>query len=210
VRGRDWDQQIEVMELPRAFRTTLGSIPADIPYLDVPHDYRARSLRALGAPSRPRVGLLWESGDWNLARNVPLRDLIPILQTPGFEFFSFQRGRGRDELAALDLPVPVRDLSGDSPDVTHFAADLLHMDLLITVDTMAAHLAGALGRIVWVLLPFEADWRWMLDRRDSPWYPTMRLFRQRTPGDWQLPVGQVVRELSTWKESTSPLSAVSL
>ena len=202
-RGRDWDQQIEVMELPRALRTTLASIPSDVPYLKVPDASRRISSRTPGPASRQRIGLLWEGGDWNLARNLPLRELSPILETPGFDFFSFQRGPGRDELAALNLPAPVHDLSGDSPDVTHFAADLLHMDLLITVDTMAAHLAGALARPVWVLLPYEADWRWMLDRRDSPWYPTMRLFRQRIPGDWRWPVRQVVRELSMLSGSAS-------
>ena len=187
----DWDQQIEVMELPLAFRTTLDAIPCEVPYLSVPRTPANRSWRALGPKSRPRIGLLWEGGGWDAGRNVPLPELKPILNVQGVDFFSFQRGPARDELRAFDPDRLVRDLSGDSPEVTYFAADLLHIDLLITVDTMAAHLAGALGRPVWVLLPYHADWRWMLDRPDTPWYPTMRLFRQSAPGDWRQPVSEI-------------------
>jgi hypothetical protein len=200
VRSVDWDQQIEVMELPRAFGTTLATIPAEIPYIKVAERYRERTRRALGPKRRPRIGLLWESGEWNEARNVPFEELRPILEGTPADFYSFQRGSGRNVLAASEFAGRVHDLSGDSPDVAHFAADLLYMDLLITVDTMAAHLAGALGRPVWVLLPFEADWRWMLDRRDTPWYPTMRLFRQRVRENWRWPVRQVLRELEEFLE----------
>jgi hypothetical protein len=192
----DWDQQIEVMELPRAFRTTVGSIPAEVPYVSPPPALERESFQRLGPRFRPRVGLVWEGGGWDAGRNVPLSELLPILQVPGVEFVSFQRGAAREELAARDPDASIRDLSGDSEDVSYFAADLMHTDLLITVDTMAAHLAGALGRPVWVLLPYQADWRWMLDRPDTPWYPTMRLFRQRAPGDWRRPVREAASELS--------------
>jgi ADP-heptose:LPS heptosyltransferase len=144
---------------------------------------------------------LWEGGEWNLARNVPLGELEVLLENPAVEFYSFQRGPGRAELLSHRLGRRIRDLSGESPHVVHFAADLLNMDLLITVDTMAAHLAGALGKAVWVLLPYEADWRWMLDRCDTPWYPTMRLFRQRVRQDWRWPVQQVIEELETFARS---------
>ena len=90
----------------------------------------------------------------------------------------------------------IQDVSGDSPDITEAAADLMNVDLLITVDTMLAHLAGALGVPVWVILPWAADWRWMIGRRDSPWYPTMRLFRQQSPSDWTTPVQEVAAELT--------------
>jgi len=202
-RGRDWDQQIEVMELPRAFRTTLTNVPAETPYLWIEPRYLAGSRRALGPWRKPRVGLLWEGGDWNPERNVPFAALRPLLDTHGVEFFSFQRGAGRERLASSRYAKHVRDLSGDSPNVAYFAADIVNMDLLITVDTMAAHLAGALAKPVWVLLPYEADWRWMLDRRDSPWYPTMRLFRQRIRHDWHWPVEQIGRELAAWLPSAS-------
>jgi hypothetical protein len=200
LRGREWDEQIEVMELPYVFRTTLSTIPDATPYLSVNDRYCAASRRVLGTRRRPRVGILWEGGNWNPARNVPLSEFSAILEVPGFDFYSFQRGAGREELASLPVSRGICDISGDSPETVYMAADLLQMDLLITVDTMAAHLAGALGKLVWVLLPFEADWRWMLDRTDSPWYPTMRLFRQHTQGDWRWPVRQVVRELNAFAE----------
>ena len=203
LRTHDWDQQIEVMELPRAFHTTVATIPNETPYLWVDPRYGAESQLALGPSLKPRIGLLWEGGEWNPARNIPLGELDALLENPTVDFYSFQRGPGRAELLSHRLGRRIRDLSGESPDVVHFAADLLNMDLLITVDTMAAHLAGALGKAVWVLLPYEADWRWMLDRCDTPWYPTMRLFRQRVRQDWRWPVQQVVEELKTFARSSS-------
>ncbi len=197
----EWDQQIEVMELPRAFRTTIDTVPARVPYLFADRQNRLRSVAAMDRSANPRVGLLWEGGDWNPARNVPLREFLQVLAVPGVEFYSFQRGGGRDELISLDRDGRIHDLSGDSPDVSIFAADLTNMDLLITVDTMAAHLAGALGKPVWVLLPYQADWRWMLDRCDSPWYPTMRLFRQTAPGDWRRPIARAAAELEIFRHS---------
>jgi hypothetical protein len=205
------DQQIEVMELPRAFRTTLATIPGQTPYLWADSRYGESRRQALDDGRKARVGLLWEGGDWDAARNIPLGTLWPILERSDVEFYSFQRGRGREELASLECGRRIRDLSGDSPEIAHFAADLTHMDLLITVDTMAAHLAGALGKPVWVLLPFHADWRWMLNRCDSPWYSTMRLFRQRVPGGWNAPVAEVTAELKTFAAAfDSRLRAVRL
>ncbi len=185
---RDWDRQIEVMELPRAFRTTLGTIPSPIPYFSVTR----RSSVPRG--SRRNVGILWESSQWNPLRSIPFPEMCRLLQVPGISFYSFQRGTAKADLAAA--PVPVIDTSETSPDILDTAADLLEMDLLITVDTMAAHLAGALGRPVWTLLHWDADWRWMLDRSDSPWYPSMRIFRQPSPGDWTSVIDRVLAELS--------------
>lgn len=187
-----WDQQIEVMELPRAFRTTLETIPGDVPYLFV--DDTATRIPPRTS-SKPRIGLQWGAGEWDPTRSIALTELSPILDQPDFEFFSFQRGEPRAELAALSSRRPIPDVSGESPEIIEAAADLLQIDLLITVDTMLAHLAGALGKPVWVLLPFAADWRWMLHRRDSPWYPTMKLFRQPAPGDWQSPVREITEAL---------------
>jgi hypothetical protein len=198
-----WDQEIEVMELPRAFRTTVTTIPCETPYISVEQKYCERSRRILGQWQRPRIGLLWEGSYWNPARNIPFTELMPIFEIPGADFYSFQRGPARSEIAPLARRMKIRDLSGDSPDVVLFAADVLQMDLLITVDTMGAHLAGALGKPVWMLLPFESDWRWMLDRSDTPWYPTMRLFRQPVLGDWRRPVQQIVHELKAFVASAA-------
>ena len=193
--GLRWDQQIEVMELPRAFRTTLQNIPSQVPYLTVPDFYRRRSRMAPSRGTNLRVGLQWAAGDWDPARSLAFDELLPILSVAGAEFYSFQRGSQRSELRNLASSLRVHDVSGDSPEIAHAAADLVNTDLLITVDTMLAHLAGALGRPVWVLLPSAADWRWMRGRKDSPWYPTMRLFRQPSPGDWQTPVRAIRDEL---------------
>lgn len=192
----EWDQQIELMELPRALRTTLETTPNEVPYLIVNNERSAPTRVPPKSGGRPRVGLQWGSGCWNSARSMRLADLTPILQSAAFDFYSFQRGA--PSLEVIDSPFrdQIRDVSGEAPDILEAAADLLNVDLLITVDTMLAHLAGALGIPVWVLLPWAADWRWMIRRRDSPWYPTMRLFRQESPDDWSTPVHEAAAELT--------------
>jgi hypothetical protein len=187
----EWDRQIEVTELPRAFRTTVDTVPARIPYIDVPEGARAASRRNLGVGG-PKIGLLWASSSWNPDRCMSLNQLLPAIEGVSARFFSFQRGTARDEMYRVAAGPPIHDTSLHSPEIADTAADLTHMDLLITVDTMAAHLAGALGVRVWTLLPFEADWRWMVGREDTPWYPSMRLFRQERAGDW----GPVVRRVN--------------
>ncbi|MCU1233250.1 MAG: repeat protein [Candidatus Solibacter sp.] len=192
-----WDQQIELMELPRAFRTTLDTIPNVVPYLHLTPEQKVRSRIEDPPNGKVRIGLQWGSGAWNPERSISLADLRPLLHVPEFEYFSFQRGEPRAELANFESPYPIHDVSGESPDLIEAAADLLNIDLLITVDTMLAHLAGALAIPVWVLLPWEADWRWMLHRRDSPWYPTMTLFRQPAPGEWHSAVLEAAAALPT-------------
>ncbi len=169
----EWDTQVEINELPRIFATTLRTIPAEVPYLHVPLELSAPKP---SQTSRKIVGVNWESSAWNQARSIPGPQFAAALNDLPFAVRSLQYGPHR----ALFPPVRLTD-----GDILDAAIDMLPLDLIITVDTMTAHLAGALGKPVWVLLPFEADWRWMLDRNDSPWYPTMRLFRQRKQGDWQ-------------------------
>lgn len=185
-----WDQQIEVVELPRVFRTNEASIPNGVPYLHVP------SAPAI-APydgSRPlRVGIVWASSAYNAERSMKLEHMAPLFETPGVEFFSLQAGEERCELDAC--AARVENLFDGSMCLLEAAAKLKRLDLLIAVDTMMAHLAGALARPVWTLLPFHCDWRWMMDRQDSPWYPTMRLFRQREPGAWNPVVDAAARSL---------------
>jgi hypothetical protein len=194
-----WDRQIEVTELPRAFRTTVATIPGVIPYIHVTQEAQARSRRLLGEPRGFKVGLVWASSMWNPARCIRLAELEPVLQCEGCAFYSFQRGLEREQMSNYAL----HDTSLHSPEIVDTAADLLNMELLITVDTMAAHLAGALGKPVWTLLPYEADWRWMLDREDTPWYPTMRLFRQEIQGEWGPVVSRLARELLAFRDTTS-------
>jgi hypothetical protein len=194
----EWDQQIEVMELPRAFRTTAATIPRDIPYLSLPPAALKRAALGCRPGPKSRIGLQWGSSGWNPERSMHLDDLQPIIQLPEFEFYTLQHGPYRDELQSMNLACRVHDIS--TPEIVDAAASLLHLDLLITVDTMLAHLAGALGKPVWLMLHYEADWRWMVERRDTPWYPTMTLFRQAQPGDWSSVVRQVANELPALAE----------
>jgi hypothetical protein len=186
-----WDQQIEIIELPRVFRTTLASIPNQVPYLNVPCEPPVDS--ANGRPPL-RVGLVWASSSYNSERCIPLKQLAELFAVPGASFFSLQAGPPRAELESY--ATQIINLYDGSPYVLAIAKTLKTLDLVITVDTMMAHLAGAMGRPVWTLLPYQCDWRWMLDRGDSPWYPTMRLFRQKRPTDWQPVVWRVTHELS--------------
>lgn len=187
----EWDMQMEVTELPRAFRTTATTVPGDIPYIELPQERRAWALGIVGKARGFRVGLVWESGPWNSARSIPFPSLNPILEIPGVDFCAFQKGFQLDP----GISVSLRNPEMHADDVRDTAALMQQMDLIITVDTMSAHLAGALGLPVWILLPFEADWRWMIDRDDTPWYQTARLFRQVHPGDWDAVVRQVAEDL---------------
>jgi hypothetical protein len=182
-----WNQQIEINELPRIFRTTLATIPGNVPYLHLPETEAAARL----APRPLRVGLAWAASSFNPARTVPIELLTPLFKIPGTLFFSVQAG---PEYAQIEpWSRQVESLTEESTCILQVAQEMNRLDLIITVDTMTAHLAGALGRQTWTLLPFACDWRWMLNRSDTPWYPTMRLFRQTTPGDWQ-PVIEKIRE----------------
>jgi len=184
-----WDQQIEIIELPRIFRTTLDSIPNRVPYLDVKG---ATQNRGEYSRSRPlQVGLVWMASSYNPARSIRFEEMAQLLDVGGIAFSSLQGRDERSDLAGWNGRVA--DLYDDS--VLAMARHVSGLDLVITVDTMMAHLAGAMGRPVWTLLPYEGDWRWMLEREDSPWYPTMRLFRQRKPGEWKEVIARVKEEL---------------
>lgn len=172
------DVDLEVMELPYALRTTLADLPP--PY---PHLHAQLPSFELPDDGRLRVGLLWSVSDWGQARSVPLQALEPLFALEDVRFFSLQQGAAADDplLDQLDIV----KLSPRTGSLSLAAAAMARMDVVITPDAMAAHLAGALGRPTWVMLLHEADWRWMVDRGDSPWYPTARLFRQARPGDWE-------------------------
>lgn len=179
-----YDVDIEVMELPHALRLTPSALPQGVPYLSLPADHNP--------PVRdphPRVGIVWRAGNWDPRRSVPAALMARLSALPGLRVFSLQRGDGLREVEQTGAA----DLSSD--DVDAAAAAIKQLDLVVAVDTMVAHLAGALGVPVWTLLHSEADWRWMRSRDDSPWYPTMRLFRQRAPGDWNSVLDDVAAAL---------------
>ncbi len=192
---RDWDQQIEVMELPRAFRTTLDSIPCIVPYISVDQARIDAFHEKLGSTNKLRIGIVWRSSGYDPARDVSLEMLVSVIDTRRFKLYSFQHGLGREQLTNSQTQYRIDDMALLCHGVLDTAAAMLCMDLVISVDTFAAHLAGALAVPVWVMLPFAADWRWMLDREDSPWYPSMRLFRQESSNAWELVVEQIGRQL---------------
>jgi hypothetical protein len=180
----DYDVDVEVMELPHVFRTTLATLPARIPYLHPPVGRQFDD----GAV---HVGVVWAAGAWDERRSIPYASLAPLREVPGITWHILQRGppladRG-DEFGLVD--------SNDS--VLATATLIRSLDLVITIDSMPAHLAGALGVPVWTLLQANPDWRWM-DGDRSPWYPSMRLFRQSVDGEWASVIEEVTCELREW------------
>lgn len=182
-----YDTDIEIMELAHALRIDASDLPGPIPYLhpSIPH-------RLPKASNRLNVGLIWMAGGWDTRRTLQLMSLAPLAHLENLTLVSLQRGCTDIDRASL----PMLDASTD--DVETLAATLKRLDLLISVDTFVAHLAGALGVPVWLLLHADCDWRWRDRGTRSIWYPTMRLFRQPTPGAWAPVVAQVASELNTW------------
>lgn len=179
----EYDVDVELNELPYVFRTTIDNIPADVPYLHV-------DLAPLHSTDRSRIGLIWQSGDWDASRSIPFPLLEPLTRLTGVEWHILQRNA---RLAGWDGDFGVLS-GGDNP--LDDARVMRALDLVISVDTMTAHLSGALGQQTWTLLPFNADWRWMKDREDSPWYPTMRLFRQKRERDWAGVIDEVTKSIA--------------
>jgi tetratricopeptide (TPR) repeat protein len=182
-----FDVHAPLLSLPRIFHTTPDAIPAWVPYLAAGADYRSKWKDRLAGYQGRRIGLAWRGEDG--LRSLSPETLSPLADVPGAVWFSLQFGERTASSAIHGLV----DLGPETQDFRDAAAAVEQMDLVISVDTSMAHLAGALGRPVWVLLPFLPDWRWLLDREDTPWYPTMRLFRQRQRGEWT-PVVEAVRE----------------
>ena len=188
----EFEWHCPLMSLPLAFGTTLATIPAQIPYLSVPEEAQ-RKAAALPWPAHGlSVGIAWAGSPTHLGdrfRSVPFPLLEPLLDVEGAHFFSLQLGPEAAQMAVSQAPIT--DLAQAITDLADTAALMQQLDLVIAVDTAVVHLAGALGRPVWVMLPFSPDWRWLLDSQDSPWYPTMRLFRQPHFGDWPAVVDAV-------------------
>lgn len=182
----DFDWHTPLMSLPLIFGTELHSIPAEIPYLSVDPAKAAHWRQKLGVKNVPRIGLAWSgnpehTNDRN--RSMALLQLAPLLALP-FEFHALQKEiRPSDARHLADLPM-LQTHRTELEDFTDTAALIGEMDLVISVDTSVAHLAGALGKPVWLMLPHVAEWRWLIGREDTPWYPTARLYRQEKRGDW--------------------------
>jgi tetratricopeptide (TPR) repeat protein len=184
-----FEVQAPLLSLPGIFRTSVATIPANVPYVFADPPLTESWHRQLGAAPGFKVGIAWRGSSRHKRdreRSFSLETMAPLAAVAGVHLFSLQVGAGREELAALAGRLGVTDLGRhfDPASFADVAAVISSLDLVITVDSALAHVAGALGAPVWVALPFSPDWRWQLEREDSPWYPTMRLFRQHNPGNW--------------------------
>ena len=193
-----YDCQCALLSLPHRFETRMESIPATVPYLRPPEAALARwAERIPAAPGELKVGIVWAGSKLHvndLNRSVPLATWAPLLAVEGVRFFSLQVGDETRQLA--EAGQKVTDLSPLLTDYAETAAAVAQLDLVISVDTSVVHLAGALARPIWILIPTVPDWRWLRDRDDNPWYPTVRLFRQATMFEWEPVLAKVAQELA--------------
>jgi hypothetical protein len=185
----NFDVDVEVMELAHALRVTPELIASRIPYL--PREYRSK-------PASPftSIGLVWEAGSWNSERSAPPHLFARLLDRPDVRLLSLQQGPAR----GLAPTIPAEDIA--TPVLKILADRMTHLDLIVTVDTMVAHLAGALGLPVWTMLHRDCDWRWPEKGRETVWYPTMKLFHQKSPGDWFEVVEEMADELNLLKPAS--------
>jgi hypothetical protein len=197
------DLDIEASELLHALRITADAIPGRVPYIAVDRARAARGRQELGAPGRLKVGVIWAAGGWRPERSVPLARFRPLWDLGGIQFVNLQRGSALAELDRLS-GAPLTQWGHGTTDLVATAEVLLALDLVLTVDTMVAHLAGALAVPVWTLLHSPADWRWLLHGSTTPWYPTMRLFRQSSPAAWDDVIEEVTAALRRRVRSQRP------
>jgi tetratricopeptide (TPR) repeat protein len=220
VRGEslpEYHVQSPLMSLPEILGTTSRTIPAEVPYLFADAALVETWRQQLASHAGFKIGIGWQGNpkyEGDRLRSIPLRHFSPLAQTPGVRLFSLQKGTGWNQIAEVAAECPVVDLGPDfdmaGGTFMDTAAVMKNLDLVITSDTAVAHLAGALGVAVWVALGYSCDWRWMDAREDSPWYPTMRLFRQARLGDWNELFSRIAAELAAVVAGKrSPLPVVS-
>jgi tetratricopeptide (TPR) repeat protein len=204
-----FDVHCPLVSLPLALGTRLESIPANMPYLH-PEKQRVHMWGdRLGEKNcRLRVGLAWAGNPFfrgDRTRSMHISQLGALSQAHGVEFFSLQKGAAAGQATAPAPGLSLIDLGPELKDFADTAAVMSHLDLILSTDTSVPHLAGALGKPVWTMLQYSPDWRWLLGREDSPWYPTMRLFRQKQPGDWESVVKEVAAALCDFKGNANAI-----
>lgn len=201
----NFDVQLPLLSLPGVFQTTLETIPAEVPYLfpdAAAVDQWRRELGdegQLAGSGELKIGIAWQGSRRHKRdhqRSMPLVHFAGIAKTKGVRLYSLQFGDGREQIGPATADWPLVDLGERLGDFHHMAALVKNLDLVITCDSAPAHLAGALAVPVWIALSYVPDWRWLLDRTDSPWYPTARLFRQSKPGDWVSVFAQIEAALA--------------
>ncbi|MDR3436839.1 tetratricopeptide repeat-containing glycosyltransferase family protein [Telmatospirillum sp.] len=204
-----FDYHCPLLSLPRAFGTRLDSIPADIPYLHADPKRVALISQRFSVLAEPaiKVGLVWagqsrshnrQAHQMDLLRSMRLSDFAPLARESGVRFVSLQKGEAAAQAKKPPGGLVLFDPMSRIDDFSDTAAIIAHLDLVITVDTAVAHLAGALGKPVWILSRFDGCWRWLLGRNTSPWYPTARLFRQTKPGDWTGVMAHVAEDFANF------------
>ncbi|MHC4346793.1 MAG: tetratricopeptide repeat protein [Planctomycetota bacterium] len=193
----DFDMHVSLMDLPGIFGTTLDNVPDDVPYLYA-DSAKARHWRTILSDDHFKVGIVWSGSpayERNHVRSCNLEHFAPLAAVQGVKLYSLQKGAPAAQLKDLAGKIPVTDLAEDLHDFSATAAVIENLDLIVSVDTCVPHLAGAMGKPVWLLLCNAPAWQWLLDRPDSPWYPAMRLFRQTQPGHWHDVFHRVTQEL---------------
>ena len=193
----EYDLFCPILSLPGIFKTTLKTIPRDVPYLDAPPQKVSNWRRQLDNDAF-KVGIVWKgspihANDRN--RSCDLEPFLPLVSVPGVRLYSLQKGPAIDDLKRIFPESQVKNIGPHLKDFSDTAGLLANLDLVISVDTAVVHLAGAMGLPVWTLLPFAPDWRWQLNRKDTPWYPSMQLFRQVQRGNWQTVFQQIMEKL---------------
>jgi hypothetical protein len=190
------DADIECSDLPYFFRTTLGDIPPAA-------DFAWRGVECNAFQHCRKIGIVWAAGEWNHTRSLPVEFLRSLAEIPGIALHSLQR-LPHFPSGTPQIPDFLHNLEGNEQSILRTVESTVGLDLIISVDTMVAHLAASLGKPVWLLLPWRGDWRWMLARDDSPWYPGMRIIRQHRDGDW-FSVIETLRAMLRDRVRTLPL-----
>jgi len=201
-----------LLSLPLALGTDLTTIPGEVPYLTADPERVARWRARIQSLPGLRVGVAWQGNleveqlMWARGRSMPLAELAPLARIPGVSLISLQKGPGAEQLAQVDFSDRLLNLGPEldqGPDAfVDTAALMASLDLVVSTDTAIAHLGGALARPTWIALSAAPEWRWLLERTDSPWYPTARLFRQRRRGNWPSATKAMAEALSSLASST--------
>ena len=194
-----WDVQVECAELPYLFRAETHMLPP--PSRIVVDEFAAHRVRGvLGQRTRPRVALAWTGSSYDPSRSIPFEAMLPILSNHTVEFWSLQSQNDSADWRRYAERHGWGSRATFVAGIDELAVVTSEMDLVITIDSLAAHIAGSVGVPTWLLLKHAADWRWMIEREDSPWYPTMKLFRQPREGDWGTVIQRVCDWLRDWGE----------
>jgi Flp pilus assembly protein TadD len=191
----EFDTYCPLLSLPGIFQTSLTTIPATVPYLSVSKGLDQKWAERIGARGHStRIGLVWSGNPTYIRdrlRSIPLDMIAGLSDIPGMEFYNLHKDGPAADIETFGRGTTILNFSKEVNDFADTSAFIQHLDVIITIDSAVAHLAGALAKPVWTLLPFAPDWRWMLHRVDTPWYPTMRLFRQPEPGNWNSVINDV-------------------